>query len=196
MKFVHKRYAINSTLNLTSDSFIQFGIDTHTGLKVAIKLELRDLPFQSLSHESNMLEDLQGGPGIPTLYSHGRQGCYNYMILEYLGDSLHKAGWNSSLSSILSYMDQTLRSLKYIHSKEILHRNIQPSNLILGRKSHKMNIYIVNYRDAIKCSLDNSSTSHSSSKSVASPYFASLNALSGFKQSYRDDLESLCYCMI
>jgi hypothetical protein len=57
---------------------------------VAIKLEPTNRQTSYLEHEYTILNELQGGVGLPRPLWFGREGSYCAMVLDYLGLSLHK----------------------------------------------------------------------------------------------------------
>lgn len=191
MKLIQGRYVLYLTISKTLHSVIKQGVDNYTGHKVAGKLQVRN-STSLIEREVKILEELQGGPGIPILYSHGSQGSWVFMIIEYLGNPLYSYKGIHTLPILIHYIDQALETLNFIHSRNIIHRNIQPCNLITGKKSNKLRLYIIHYSQASQ--VDSSYITHN--QEVENSYFASLNAISGLNQSFRDDLESLIYCMI
>ena len=89
--------------------------------------------------------------------------------------------------------------LEYIHSKKIIHRDIKPDNFVmgLGQKSHI--VYVLDFGLSKKYW----SSSHKchipfvkGKKLTGTARYASINALSGFEQSRRDDLESIGYIIM
>jgi hypothetical protein len=57
----------------------------------AIKLELclRDTGESSVEREYHVLKWLKGGAGIPCVHWFGRESCYDALVLDLLGPSLH-----------------------------------------------------------------------------------------------------------
>ena len=93
---------------------------------------------------------------------------------------------------------QTLDRLEYIHSKNIIHRDVKPDNLLIGNKDPKI-IYIIDFSFARKYRSSRTGK-HIKFKyiqlSCGSLNYLSINANKGYEQSRRDDLESLGYMLI
>lgn len=60
----------------------------HTGQEVALKLQDVDHECPTNRYERNIYPSLQGGKGMPRLYSAGVQGQWDYLAIELLGSSL------------------------------------------------------------------------------------------------------------
>jgi hypothetical protein len=56
---------------------------------VAIKLERTESNHQTLEHEYNVYQKLQGGVGIPRTHWFGVDDGCNFMAIDRLGPSLH-----------------------------------------------------------------------------------------------------------
>ena len=93
---------------------------------------------------------------------------------------------------------QMINRLEYIHSKNIIHWDIKPDNFVTGRKNPQI-IYLIDFGFAIK--YKSSRTGKHIQFWYLKKYFGSLkyvsiNANNYYRQSRRDDLESLGYMLI
>ena len=95
---------------------------------------------------------------------------------------------------------QMLDRLEFIHSKNIIHRDIKPDNFVLGLDNNKSHIiYILDFGLSKKF---RSSRTHQhikfsvNKKLTGTARYASINALKGCEQSRRDDLEAIGYVLL
>merc|ERR1712032_640004 len=166
------------------------GTHIQTGSEVAIKLESFKVMPPALHVESLIYQELAGGPGIPKWHEYGMKGKYNFMAIELLGPSLRKAfstcDAKFSMSAICVIAEQMITCLEHVHSKGILHRDIKPNNICLGRGTRASQTYLVDFGSVGVLGLDNSGF-------CGTRTWASIRAHDELPQSQRDDLESLGY---
>lgn len=107
-----------------------------TGEEVALKLEHIDTYPSFLELEVEYLQLLAGGVGIPRVREYLTECDYNVMVLDLLGPSLEDlfnfCRRHFSLKTVLMLADQLLRRLEYIHSKDLIHRDVKPENFLMG----------------------------------------------------------------
>ena len=154
-----------------------------------------------LKSESEIMKFLKG-KGIPSIELYKEEDNYNIMVMQLLGKSLEKVFKQSenkkfSLKTVCLIAIEVIPILKFIHDKNFIHRDIKPDNFALGYED-PCQIYILDFGLAKK---------YRSSKTLKhNPYikhkrltgtarYASINALKGYEQSRRDDLESFGYVL-
>ena len=152
-----------------------------------------------LKNESQVMIYLKG-KGIPSIKLYIEEENFNIMIMQLLGKSLESLLKESdnkkfSIKTVCLFALEIIPLLKNMHDKHIIHRDIKPDNFVIGCED-PCQIYIIDfglakkYRSS-KTLKQNPMVKHL--KLTGTARYASINALKGFEQSRRDDMESLGY---
>ena len=76
-------------------------------------------------------------PHIIRLLDYGVEENTPYLVMDYApGGTLrqaHPRGENLPLSRVVSYVRQVAEALQYAHDRYLIHRDVKPANLLLGR---------------------------------------------------------------
>ena len=205
MSFENNKFSVDTKKLLGKGSFgsIFVGKNNQTNEEVAIKLEPADTEQPQLIYEYKIYKILQGGYGFPAIYKYTTESNFNILVMDLLGDSIeklfNKAQKHFSLLTCLMIVDQILTRLEYMHSKNLLHRDIKPDNFLIGKGKKANTIYAIDFGLSKKY--------RESKTGLHIPYrdgkeltgtarYASINTHLGIEQSRRDDIESLGYMMI
>ena len=93
---------------------------------------------------------------------------------------------------------QILDRLEYVHSKDVIHKDIKPFNFIFGKKDPNI-LYIIDFglSKKYRSSRTGKHIKFNKKKKVNGSYrYMSINTNKGYEQSRKDDLESLGYMLI
>lgn len=194
MNLINNKYKIIEKLGAGCFGEIYKGENIRTDEKVAIKVEPISNNLKLLKNESVIYQYLVGTTGIPNVKWFGKDTTNYYMVLNLLGDSLQTLINNKkvfTLKLVLQLGLQIIFTLKSIHEKDLVHRDIKPDNFLLGNKKQ---IYIIDF--GFCKSLANITNVKKTTGLIGSLTYASLNAHNYTELSYRDDLESLGYMLI
>ena len=200
-KIFFKKYKIKNKIGKTSLFQIYEGENITNKMPVIIKLEPRNNPELYLELEAMHLYSFKD-LGIPKLITTGKNKSYIILIEEKLGPSLYQLFLKNkkkfSLNEICCIGIQCIERLKTIHSKNYIHRNIKPENFKIGLNDPNV-IYLQNFYLCEKFRSDTTKKHVEltmANKIVGTERYGSVNALKGWRQGRKDDLESLCYMLI
>jgi len=182
---------------------ICMGKNKITNEEIACKLEPINTPLPQLIYEYKIYRFLQNGYGFPKVYCFYKDAQNYVLIMELLGVSLetlfNKAKKQFSLITVIMIVDQILTRLEYLHSKNLLHRDIKPDNFLVGRGSKMNTIYAIDFGLSKKYK-DSKTGLHIPYRDgkdlTGTARYVSINTHLGVEQSRRDDIESLGYMMI
>ena len=167
----------------------------------ALKLEDISQEYDLLENEATVLSYLQG-PHIPKFESYSKDKGYNILVMELLGQSLDNLfiklrQFSVKTTAIIGY--QIIKILKYIHDRHIIHRDIKPDNFAMGRNELNDILYLIDFGLAKKFRSSRTLKQYPLTKRkslTGTARYASINALQGYEQSRRDDLESAGYVLM
>ena len=166
----------------------------------AMKTEKKNIKQKQLEEEAYFLYTLQGF-GIPKFISYGRTKNYNILIETLLDKNLNdlmKMQKKLSLKDVCLIGIQILDRLEWIHSKNIIYRDIKPQNFLIG-KDDPNTIYIIDF-GLCKKYRSSKTGKHILPKKTGfvngTIKYASTYVLNGKESSRRDDLIALGYMLI
>ena len=117
---------------------IFLALNMKTKSEVAVKVESTKTKPQSLVYEAKVYSRIRGGPGIPQVYYFGadRVRELNILVMDLLGPSLEDlfkfCGGKFTYKTTIMLADQMIERVEWLHSKNLIHRDIKPDNFVLN----------------------------------------------------------------
>ena len=201
-KLIFKKYKPIKLIGKGTFSNVYLSLNTKKNSYVAIKAEKRNpRGVELLESEAFLLYSLKGF-GIPTVLSYGRTKIYNILVQPLLGKSLLdffiSKNKNININDICLIAIQILERIEWVHSNNIVYRDIKPENFLFGKKDPEI-LYLIDFGLCRKYKSSNTGK-HISPKNLGkftgTSRYASLYAMAGNEQSRRDDIESIGYMII
>lgn len=132
-------YVILDTLGHGSMATVYLARDS-TGHEVALKVfqegpGVSPTMLERFKREAEASKKLRRHPNIMKVYATGQDGIYHYIVMEPIRNSrtletLMESG-NLTVDEILSIGVKIARALHYAHTRNIVHRDVKPSNVMI-----------------------------------------------------------------
>jgi serine/threonine protein kinase len=202
---IANRFIATTRIGKGSFGEIYKGEDKLTRRSVAIKLEPIKTRSPQLDVEARIYQLLSGGVGISSLYFFGMapSGQHQAMVIDLLSLSLEDILTSSpapfSLKTVLMLVDQIISRLEWMHRRHFIHRDVKPDNFMVGTCGTSGQVFLIDF-GLSKRFEDPRTQVHipfvSGKNLTGTARYASVNAMRGFEQSRRDDMESLGYVLV
>ena len=196
------KYVVKNSIGAGSFGTIYNAVDSESQADVAIKLEPIKNKHPQLEYESRLYQQLAGGAGIPLVHTFGRDGDFNVLVMDKLGQDLeslfNRCSRKFSIKTVAMLGEQMVERLEYIHSKNFIHRDIKPDNFLMGMGPFRNVVFLVDFGLA-KCYRHESGEhiKYRDDKSLTgTARYASISTHKGHEQSRKDDLEALGYVLV
>lgn len=195
------RYKLDKQIGRGAFGEVYSGHEVGTNKPVAVKLERVDAKYPQLAYEARVYRALRGVAGIAHVHYSGREGDYNVLVIDRLGDDMEtvregQRGGHMSTASVLKLARSCLSILQEFHSRGFVHRDLKPDNLMRDRRGE--GVHLIDF-GLSKYMLDEDGRyiAESRGKSLTgTPRYASTANHRGHEQGRRDDLESLGFVLV
>lgn len=176
--------------------------------KYAIKVETDDVNDynSSLINEALILSKLQGqGLRVPKIENYSSENNENILIMELMGKSLEEILLQMpekkfSIPCVCKLGYQMIDIIDSIHSLNIVHSDIKPSNFVMGLGRKSKYLYLIDFGLSRKfrssISYKHYERKENPSEFIGTCLFASVHDLKGITHSRRDDMESIWYTLL
>ena len=191
------KYTILDKIGEGEFGSIYKGENVRTNESVVIKMETADSELKTLKREAQIYQYLGKYDGIPSLKWYGTVDNYTYIVLPLFSFSLNKIPSDAySLMNVFKIGQQMLDILEYIHSKDLIHRDVKPDNFCFDLEKRKL--YIIDFGLCKKYIEDDGFhiNMREGRTLLGTPNYVSINVHDGLEPSRRDDLESVGYVML
>lgn len=195
---LENKYTIHKIIGEGAYGTIFSAKNNNTNEEVAVKIDSSIL----LKNEARIYRLFTNTKGIPNMRSFGKEGDYNYMVMDKLGESIEDlkiiCGGHFSLKTTINVGLQMLHRLESIHSKHIIHRDVKPENFLIGTTERsKQIIHIIDFGLSKLYSIQGKHVEMLTTRTpIGTLDYISLNVHRGCAPSRRDDLESIGYILI
>jgi serine/threonine protein kinase len=111
----------------------------HLNTQAAVKLlstHLANEGVEGFRHEARMIAGLVD-PHIVRILDFGVENNVPYLVMDYAPNGTlrqrHPKGARLPLLLVVSYVQQIARALQYAHDQRLIHRDVKPENMLVGR---------------------------------------------------------------
>jgi len=119
---------------------VYLGEHLHLGTEAAIKVlhtQLTSDDMEQFRSEARTIARLEH-PNIIRVLDFGIEGKTPYLVMSYAPNGTlrqyHGKGVSLPLATVVSYVKQIADALQYAHNQKIIHRDVKPENMLLGRR--------------------------------------------------------------
>jgi len=186
-------YRILQKLGQGGMADVYLGLQEKLNREVAIKVMIPSL-FRDPQFSTRFVKEAQTAaqlshPNIITIHDVGTETDYYYIVMEYLGESLHQRLQQLHQfppQKALVIIKMIASALDYAHSKGFIHRDIKPDNIMFRSDG---TVVLVDF--GIARAMDSSTQLTRTGMSIGTPHYMSPEQCRGEKIDGRSDIYAL-----
>ncbi len=192
------RYKILRVIGRGAMGIVYEAVDPDIDRVVAIKtINLTLSPEEMVQYEARFKQEIKAAgrlnhPNIVTIYDVGKTDKFAYMAMEFINGcelkDLLKSGNALPIDVALEIVAQAAEGLAFAHSREIIHRDVKPSNIMLLENEEGMVAKITDFGIA---RMPASTVKTMTGMVMGSPRYMSPEQVVGRNLSARSDIFSL-----
>ena len=192
------RYKILRVIGRGAMGVVYEAIDPEIDRVVAIKtINLTLSPEEMVKYEARFKQEIKAAgrlnhPNIVTIYDVGKKDNFAYMAMEFINGcelkDLLKSGTALPVDVALDIIAQAAEGLAFAHSREIIHRDVKPANIMLLENEEGVVAKITDFGIA---RMPASALKTMTGMVMGSPRYMSPEQVIGGKVSARSDVFAL-----
>lgn len=192
------RYKILRVIGRGAMGIVYEAIDPEIDRVVAIKtINLTLSPEEMVKYEARFKQEIKAAgrlnhPNIVTIYDVGKTDNFAYMAMEFINGcelkDLLKSGTALPVDVALDIVSQAAEGLAFAHSREIIHRDVKPANIMLLENEDGLIAKITDFGIA---RMPASAVKTMTGMVMGSPRYMSPEQVVGKNLSARSDIFSL-----
>ena len=192
------RYKILRVIGRGAMGVVYEAVDPDIDRVVAIKtINLMLSPEEMVQYEARFKQEIKAAgrlnhPNIVTIYDVGKTDNMAYMAMEFINGcelkDLLRAGTPLPIDAALNIIAQAAEGLAFAHSRDIIHRDVKPANIMLLENEEGMVAKITDFGIA---RMPASAVKTMTGMVMGSPRYMSPEQVTGKNLSARSDVFSL-----
>lgn len=192
------RYKILRVIGRGAMGVVYEAVDPDIDRVVAIKtINLMLSPEEMVQYEARFKQEIKAAgrlnhPNIVTIYDVGKTDNMAYMAMEFINGcelkDLLRAGTPLPIDAALNIIAQAAEGLAFAHSRDIIHRDVKPANIMLLENEEGMVAKITDFGIA---RMPASAVKTMTGMVMGSPRYMSPEQVTGKNLSARSDIFSL-----
>ena len=134
-------YRLERLLGRGGFAEVYLGQHLRLGRRAAIKILHAYLPekeIDAFQREAQIIAALDH-PHIIRIFDFDVQNGVPFLVMDYLPNGTlrqrHRRGEQVPLPTVVSYVKQVAEALHYAHEQRLIHRDVKPENMLLGRRN-------------------------------------------------------------